>query len=264
MGASQVAGSVRSAARPSDGEAFTVATFNTLGTSHTVPGQSEHPGMATGPVRSRGLVQILEHYGVDVVGLQEFQRPQAAVLAKLAGSTYDTWHPGQDTENSIAWRRDRWRLVAATSVVIPYFNGHLRRMPVVRLRDRLSGRDVTFLNVHNPADTRRFRNQGHWRSAAVTKEFAFIRSLSGSEAPVILTGDLNDRRDAYCRLNSAAGLMASGGVSGAPCRPTRGGGIDWILGSASIQFDGHARDRGPVVRATTDHPVLFAEARVVR
>ncbi len=109
IGASQVGGSVRSAAWPATGDAFTVATFNTLGTSHTVPGRSEHPGMATGPVRTRGLVQILEQYRVDVVGLQEFQRPQAAVFGRLAGSTYETWHPGRDTENSIAWRRSRWQ-----------------------------------------------------------------------------------------------------------------------------------------------------------
>jgi murein DD-endopeptidase MepM/ murein hydrolase activator NlpD len=263
-GAAGVGGSVRSAAWPVTGDAFTVATFNTLGTSHTVPGRSEHPGMATGPVRTRGVVQILNRHGVDVVGLQEFQRPQAAVFAQLAGSTYETWHPGRDTENSIAWRRSRWLLVAATNVAIPYFNGHLRQMPVIRLRDRQSGRDVTFLNVHNPADTGRFRNQGRWRSAAVTKEIAVVRSLSESGSPVIMVGDLNDRRDAYCRLNSAAGLSASGGVSDTPCRPTGRAGIDWIMGSSRIQFSGHTRDRGPLVRATTDHPVLLAQARVVR
>ena len=261
---SRMGGSVRSAAWPTDGDAFTIATFNTLGTSHTRPGRSEHPGLATGPVRTRGVVQILNRYDVDVVGLQEFQRPQAAAFAQLAGSTYETWHPGRDTENSIAWRRSRWRLVAATSVAIPYFNGHLRQMPVVRLRDRLSGRDITFLNVHNPADTGRFRNQGRWRSAAVTKEIALVRSLSESGSPVIMVGDLNDRRDAYRRLNSAAGLVASGVVAGSPFPQPGRAGIDWIMGSSRIQFSGHTRDRGPVVRATTDHPVLLAQARVVR
>lgn len=264
INAARVGGSVRSAAWPTDGESFTVATFNTLGTSHTRPGRSEHPGMATGSVRTRGVVQILNRYSVDVVGLQEFQRPQAATFAQLAGSTYETWHPGRDTENSIAWRPSRWLLVAATSVAIPYFNGHLRQMPVVRLRDRLSGRDVTFLNVHNPADTGRFHNQGHWRSAAVTKEIALVRSLSESGSPVIMVGDLNDRRDAYRRLNSAAGLVASVVVAGTPSRPTDRAGIDWIMGSSRIQFSGHTRDRGSVVRATTDHPVLLARARVVR
>jgi murein DD-endopeptidase MepM/ murein hydrolase activator NlpD len=239
-GPSQVGGSVRSAAWPTTGDAFTVATFNTLGTSHTVPGRSEHPGMATGPVRTRGLVQILKHYGVDVVGLQEFQRPQAAAFAELAGPTYETWHPRRDTENSIAWRRSRWQLVGAASLAIPYFNGHLRQMPVVRLRDRVSGHDVTFLNVHHPADTGRFRNQGRWRYAAVTREIALVRSVSVGGSPVVMTGDLNDRRDAYCRLNSAAGLSTSGSVSGNPCQPSVGAGIDWILGSASIQFSGHA------------------------
>ena len=253
---------MRSAAWATSGEAFTVATFNTLGTSHTVPGRSERPGMASGPVRTRGVVRVLETYGVDVVGLQEFQRPQATAFARLAGSTFAVWHPGRDTENAIAWRRDRWQLVAARSIGIPYFNGRIRQMPVVRLRDRASGDDVTFVNVHNPADTRRFRGQARWRHAAVTRQIALVRRLSAGGSPVVMTGDLNDRRGAFCRLNAAGGLRSSNGGTGTPCRPAPQAGIDWILGSRSIQFSDHTRDRGALVRATTDHPVVLARARV--
>jgi endonuclease/exonuclease/phosphatase family metal-dependent hydrolase len=217
--------------------------------------------MASGPARTRGVVRILDRYQVDVVGLQEFQRPQAIAFSRLAGSSYAIWHPpGESPENSIAFRRDRWPLAGADSIVVPYFNGHTRRMPVVRLRDRVSGADVTFLNVHNPADIGGF--QGRWRYAAVTHEISLVRNLSSGGSPVIMTGDLNDRRHAFCRLASAGGLASSNGGTGSPCAPARHSGIDWILGSRSIQFSDHTVDRDQLVHRTTDHPVVIARARV--
>ena len=39
----------------------------------------------------------------------------------------------------------------ATTVNIPYFNGHPRPMPVVLLRDKVSGMMTYFANFHNPA-----------------------------------------------------------------------------------------------------------------
>ena len=256
-----VAKTVRSASWASSGEAFTVATFNTLGSSHTERG-GKAAGMASGPTRTRGVVRLLGQYGVDVVGFQEFQRPQARAFDALAGATYGVWHPRGDTENAIAYRRDRWQLVAAQSLPIPYFDGHIRRMPVVRLRDRVSQADVTFVNVHNPADTRRYRHQGRWRRAAVAREAALTRNLSSSGSPVIMTGDLNDRRIAFCRLASSGGLASSTGGSGSPCAPARRSGIDWILGSQSLQFSDHTVVRNQLVRRTTDHPVVMARARV--
>jgi endonuclease/exonuclease/phosphatase family metal-dependent hydrolase len=253
---------VRSAAWASSDEAFTVATFNVLGNSHTGPG-GKAAGMASGPVRMRGVAKLLVEHRIDVVGFQEFQRPQAITFSRLVGGTYARWSPRGDTENSIAYRRERWSLVAADTVAIPYFGGRIRRMPVVRLRDRATGEQVVFVNVHNPADTRRFRQQGHWRAAAVNREVALVRKLS-NQTPVILTGDLNDRRDAFCRLASRAGMSSSAGGSGSPCSPPRGGAIDWILGSSRVAFSNHTSDRSRLVRATTDHPVLFARARVAR
>jgi endonuclease/exonuclease/phosphatase (EEP) superfamily protein YafD len=208
------------------------------------------------------VVQILGNFGVDVVGFQEFQRPQANAFARLAGSRYAVWHPRGDTENAIAWRRDRWRLVAADSVAIPYFDGHPRQMPLVRLRDRVSGKDITFFNVHNPADTRRFPRQGRWRTAAVAREVALVRRLSAGGSPVIMTGDLNDRRRAFGRLSASGGLASSNGGRSSPCRPALRAEIDWILGSPSIRFGAHIRVRGRLVRATTDHPVVLARGRV--
>ena len=76
LGGGQVA---RQASWSGSGAAFTVATFNVLGDSHT-RGGGEHAGMASGPVRMRGAVRLLSAYAVDVAGLQELQRSQATAF----------------------------------------------------------------------------------------------------------------------------------------------------------------------------------------
>ena len=103
----------------------------------------------------RGAIALLDRYGVEVVGLQELQRPQRQrPAASLAGDRYAVYSPPGDTENSIAWRRDRWAFVSADTVPIPYFHGNIRDKPIVRLRSLATGEDAIFVNVHNPADVR--------------------------------------------------------------------------------------------------------------
>ena len=98
---------------------FVIATFNVLGASHTALGGNK-PGWAPAQVRMRQTVRLFERYAPDVIGLQEFQRTQARAFEAMAGSQYAVYHPpGESPENSIAWRRSRWDLVAADSVRIP-------------------------------------------------------------------------------------------------------------------------------------------------
>jgi endonuclease/exonuclease/phosphatase family metal-dependent hydrolase len=209
------------------------------------------------------VVQVLQRYGVDVVGLQEFQRPQHRAFLAQAGGAYAVWSSRRDTENAIAWRRERFRLVSATTVAIPYFDGHPRAMPVVRLQDLVTGTVTTFLNVHNPADTRRYPRQGRWRAMAVAREARLVRRLSESGAPVVVTGDMNDRRDVYCRLTSG-GLThaAQGTTSAGSCRLPSRSGIDWIFGTRSTSFSDYTHDSSRLVRRTTDHPFVVARAHV--
>ena len=256
-------GGVVSANWSARSDAFTVATFNVLGDSHTAAG-GKRPGMASGRSRIGGVVQLLDKYGVDVVGLQEFQRPQYRAFLTQAGERYAVWSPRGDTENAIAWRLDRWDLVATDAVSIPYFDGHRRRMPVVRLRDRSTGRESFFVNVHNPADTRRYPRQGHWRSVAVAREVSLVRRLARSTGlPVFLTGDMNDRRKVFCRMTVQAAMAAShGGGSAGGCRPPRRPGIDWIFATRKAQFSDHTAERSRVVKVTSDHPFVVTRARV--
>ncbi len=240
---------------------FTVATFNTLGDSHTGPGGNES-WMASGTARTAGVVTMLEKYGVDVVGLQEFQRPQYRSFQRRVGGVYALWSAPGDTENAIAWRRDRFRLVSARTLSIPYFDGHHRRMPVLRLIDRRTGRTTMFLNVHNPADTHQYHHQGHWRAVAVGLEGALVRqAAAGGASPVVVTGDMNDRHDVFCRLTDRQLMTSANGTrAGRRCTPPSHAQIDWIFGSHGVGFSNYTRERSSLVRWTSDHPFVVARA----
>ncbi len=255
-------GAVVAADWASDPEAFTVATFNVLGDSHTSPAGNK-PWMASGRARTPGVVRLLEKYGVDVVGLQEFQGPQYRAFRSQAGGTYDVWSPPGDTENAIAWRRQRWSLVRSGAFSIPYFDGHPRRMPVLRLRDRATGRESFFVNVHNPADTRRFPRQGRWRDMAVAREGALVRRLTRSTGlPLFLTGDMNDRLKVFCQLAGHASMRASnGGTRGQSCNPPKRAGIDWVFTAGGSDFSDHTVDSSRAVKSISDHPFVVARAR---
>jgi hypothetical protein len=246
------------------GPGFVLATLNTLGSSHTSP-RGNKPWMASGPTRTRGMIMLLKRHHVDVAGLQEFQRPQYRTFIRLAGDNYGLYSPMNDTENSIVWRRDKWQLVSASTFGVPYFDGHRRRMPIVRLKDRTSGHTATLVNVHNPADTRRYPHQAHWRTAAIAREVALVRRLRRTTTgPVYVTGDMNDRRQAFCALTARAGLRSanggSGGGSGA-CHPPRRAGIDWIFGGGGgTWFGDYGQTRDRLVRRTTDHPIVVVRA----
>jgi murein DD-endopeptidase MepM/ murein hydrolase activator NlpD len=241
---------------------FTVATFNTLGSSHTTASGKE-PNKASGPDRTRGVLELLNQYDVDVVGLQEFQRPQYETFSRLAGSDYDLFSARGDTENAIAWNPTRFRMVSSGTFPIPYFDGHVRQMPIVQLEDHRTGQHAIFINVHNPADTSRFPDQGAYRAEAVQREIAMIGRLEQQLGlPVILTGDLNDRQDAFCALGQALSMGSASGGSAEPCRPPRNAGIDWILGTQGVQFSAYQRDESDLAQRTSDHPFVAARASV--
>ena len=243
---------------------FTLATFNVLGASHTADGGT-HPRFDSGAVRARRAARLL--MGADVIGFQELQTPQLRVLRN---STDLDFYPGLSqgpfgAENSIGWRRGTWVPVERHVVQIPYFDGGLRAMPYVRLRHRATGLEAWFLNVHNPADTRRFPRQQRFRVRATTIEATLVnRLVTRSGLPVLLTGDMNERGPYFCRLTDRAPLVAArGGTNiGGTCEPGDPRQIDWIFGSQGVVFSGYAEYDGRVVARTSDHPLVTARVRL--
>jgi hypothetical protein len=244
---------------------FTMASFNVLGSSHTEPG-GHSPRMASGPQRVGGALQILAQHDISVVGLQEFQRNQRATFVSRAPGwqMYPTLSmPARTGENTVAWRRDTWELVRPGLVSIPYFNGRERQMPYVLLRHRTTGVRAYFSTFHNPADTRKYRGQQRFRNAATERQINLFNRLQAEGVPQFVTGDMNERAEYFCKVTARTALVAAaGGSNSGGCRPPRPTQIDWIFGSRGAEFSNYRVDRSPLVRRTTDHPVVVASVKV--
>lgn len=244
---------------------FVISSFNVLGSSHTA-GRDPRP---SGTVRIARAAQLLTMHGVDVAGLQELQSDQFRELMRITGDTYDIY-PGLmagrlGVDNSIIWRSAEWQLQHATTIPIPYFGGRMRPMPYVLLRHATTGRMIWVGNFHNPATNRKRGNNDHWRDRAAQIETELAARLYRETGyPVFVVGDMNDRERFFCRFTAGAPMhAANGGSNDGTCRPPRYPmPVDWIFGSDNVRFSGYARDVGPLVRSTTDHPMIRATAHL--
>lgn len=238
---------------------FTLASFNVLGDSHTVHG-GNRPGWADSTTRMQWAVELLGQHGVDLVGFQEFQPPQAADFLQMTGGTWDVYSTPRTTANAVAWKRSKFTLVSGRTIAIPYFNGRMEQMPVVRLRSTASGQELYLANFHNPASTVRYPGSQKWRDEATRREIALVEELRPTGIPILITGDMNEREEFFCRF-TASGFMhaAGGGSTGSRCEPPDNIGVDWIFGSEDITFSGHTMDRSALVRGATDHPLVVSE-----
>ncbi|HEU4811497.1 MAG TPA: endonuclease/exonuclease/phosphatase family protein [Nocardioides sp.] len=245
---------------------FTVSSFNVLGASHSDAGGTS-ARFSSGETRMGYTVQLLRQYGIDVVGFQEFETEQYNSFKRQTGAEYGVY-PGpalgrNSIRNSIAWRTDTWELVSGNSIPIPYFSGSRVKMPYIRLRHLASGQEVWFINVHNPASTKRHPGNERWRDMAAGMEINLVNRLRNETGlPVILTGDFNEREEAFCRITAQASVQAAnGGSSGdGGCRRPDQMGIDWIFGSLSIAFSNYARHDDGLVSRASDHPMIVADA----
>jgi hypothetical protein len=245
---------------------FRVSTFNVLGASHTNPGGNKR-GWAAAPTRMSYAVSVLRAYDVDVVGLQEFEDSQ---YRSFVGQTGGAWgvYPGlsgdpRAVRNSIAWRTDKWELVSASTIAIPYFHGSRVPIPSVRLHNIASGQDVYFVNTHNPATTGRWGNNEHWRDVATAIEINHIAQLHDAGFQVVMTGDFNERDEAFCKMTAAGTLTAAnGGSVGPACAPPADMDVDWIFGSTGIVFSGFVSTKDGVVPRATDHPFVVSDAMI--
>jgi hypothetical protein len=197
------------------------------------------------------------------------QAVQYTKFAQIAGSSW-ALYPGltmlkRDSENSIGWRTDTFDLVWASTVKIPYFNGSLRSMPVVLLREKSTGMLAYFANVHNPADTSTYPNQGAYRAEATRMEIALQNLIAPTGIPRFLTGDMNERASYFCRVTREAPLKAarpkSTWVNGV-CSAGSPRAVDWILSSTEVPWSSYIEDRSPLVAKTTDHPMIIGDATI--
>jgi hypothetical protein len=246
---------------------YKVASFNVLGYSHTLGGAR---GFADGVTRIGWAKQLLDAHRVSVAGFQELQAPQVTRFLQITAGSWALYPGlsvhGVDSDNSIGWRTDKFTLVRATTVKIPYFDGIPRSMPVVLLRHKASGMMTYFANFHNPADTALHANQGQWRLEASRIEIALQNQLVTQGIPRIMTGDMNERAPYFCRVTRDgtplhAARPGSVRVDGV-CHPGRPRFVDWIFGSLRATFSYYTEDDGALDHRTTDHPVIVSRVTV--
>lgn len=249
---------------PSQGDTdFVLSSFNILGSSHTAPG-GINAHYASGVERTRWAADLLEKNKVDVVGFQEMNPDQAREFKKVAGKEYGLF-PGDikrhlGSHNSIAWRKDTWDLVSSEIHEFPSHLGRQQPTPLVRLRNKETGQEVYFMNVHNAPGYHKGGTQQKWRDLAVNKQVALINELKRKTGlPVIVTGDMNDKEIAFKRMTQEADLKAANAPNG---RMPKHMSLDWIFGSKAVDFSGFKRLAKGVVGRITDHGVLVSKVHV--
>lgn len=244
-----------------------VATFNVLGDHHTARGGGK-ASWADGVPRMRAAMQLLEASGVSLVGLQEFETPQAGVLLSTPGWSLYRGTPnsrfsgGSTSTIALAWRVDTWAALDTSELLIPWTLRDLH-VPVVRLQHLPTGQQVIVVVVHNPATTRGQGDQSSARRDAVRRERQLVDQLrSRSRLPVILLGDFNERAPAYCALTAGGLLTHAAAPSGANgrCSPPSRLGVDQIYG-AGLTWSGY-RSNTRLLRRISDHPLVSALAQL--
>ncbi|MGZ8743604.1 MAG: endonuclease/exonuclease/phosphatase family protein [Nocardioides sp.] len=254
--------------RTGEPTAFTLSSFNVLGSTHTGPNSR----FASGVERMSLTVKLLDRHGVDVVGFQELQMDQWAEFTRLAGDRFGVYPGGisrRAVQNSVAWSLDMWEQVAEESflVDIPYFNGDLYPMPVVLLRNKVTGVEAWFANFHNPATNRKHRNSTKYRMQAVALETALAnRLIAESDRPLFITGDMNDREKFYCAMAGGAPMKAANGgkfKDGVCTPPPYPMPVNWIMGAKTRgKFTNYVRDDSKLVNKITDHFVIRADVTI--
>jgi hypothetical protein len=241
---------------------FNVASFNILGASHTKSSRR----FATYKPRLNRAVILMNRNKLDVVGTQEFQETQfdyfvAKGYTKTWGAYY--WNPAgkaRDTENAVIWRKSKMEFVSGTTFDIPYFNGNIRHVPAVLLREKATGRTAYFISVHNPADVR--GNAAGWRAKAIKIERAKVIELRQTGRPVFLTGDFNDRTKAFCPLTAYKLMISPNSIPSNSCVYPKQSSIDWIFAAGQTRFSYFLRDTYAQRANISDHPIIRARAHL--
>ena len=241
-----------------------IATFNVLGASHTAAGGNK----ASWPNYDKRLpkqIAMLENVKADVVGLQEFQRPQRSLFLTLAGASWGVYPTSTkaDPENSIVYRKSKFTLLEGKTFAVPYFDGHERQMPYVLLQDNETGRTMYVINVHNPASTSRYPNQGKWRRLALARERQLIIDLRATGRPVFLTGDFNDREKAFCAITTGKLAITPDSIPSMECAyPPKYYWVDWIFAAGQARFTTLSVDTSTRPNRISDHPLVVSRTHL--
>jgi endonuclease/exonuclease/phosphatase family metal-dependent hydrolase len=118
---------------------------------------------------------------------------------------------------------------------------------------------IWVINTHNPADSRGPAQR--WRDQAVRIQIDLANQLERTGAPVFLTGDFNDREEAFCPITKSTNLKAAagGGWVDGRCQVPRYTRVDWVFLSRPVSVLDYVLLKNAETARITDHPVVWAE-----
>ena len=247
-----------------------VSTYNLLGSGHTsTSGNKATKGWASGPQRMTWAWQEIEKYRLDVIGFQEFEKPQRDTFAGLSAGKFGVYPSESELgdmarRDAIVWRLSQWQLVEAHAIDIPYFYGNPVKMPYVLLRNVQTGRLAWFFNTHNPADARGPAAQ--YRAEGYRLEWQLVSRLRTDypDVPVIVTGDKNARSPYFCPTarNSTLHAANDSTATATTCTLNKPSRIDWIMGSPDVRYGNYHDIYDALARKVSDHHLVYADAEL--
>jgi len=237
-----------------------IGTFNVLGSQHT---DADGPRFTypSAEVRTARTASLVAQHGVDVLGTQELQADQLRGLQARTGmAAYPGFTWGEvETDNSILYDPGVFELVSGSQFTIT-FMGRARPQPIARLRHLATGREFYVVNTHPSPGGGAYLTQRRNAQATLVSVVADLRAQG---LPVLVTGDMNDREEFYCRVVAPGGLSApNGGTYGSGCQPPPSPlPVDWVVGTGA-SWSNYWRDTSPVTAHTSDHFFISATAIV--
>jgi alpha-tubulin suppressor-like RCC1 family protein/endonuclease/exonuclease/phosphatase family metal-dependent hydrolase len=243
-----------------DPNEFVATSFNILGSQHTEPGGGV-PEWAPGRLRSEWAANLIQRTRTGVMGFQEIQPDQIRTMDRIIGDRFDFW-PGtangpRAAWQTVAWDNRKWELVTAENVDLPVL-GTTRPHPLVLLRNKATGKSTWLFNIHNSSKNTPERKKE--RRKALKLIVKQVKKKRRDGTPLILLGDFNDRKEAFCTVTGKTDLKATNGgrFKKGRCKPPRRMGIDWIFASKDLKAQSFSRERNLMILRITDHPVLYS------
>lgn len=255
------AGADSATAQQAQGDSsFQVASFNILGSQHTV----NSTRWGTGRARARLALDWLEVEGTSVMGLQEAQVDQMRVITQSGvWESYPDVATARDTQTaqSVAWRASEWTMVRARTFDIPFHYTQIREQPMVLLQNRHSGENVWFISMHLTSGHN--ARALHERRVGTVRLVRKVQRLEATGVPVVVTGDMNEHEEFFCAVTAQTSLVSpAGGSNDGQCRPPSQMRIDWLFGTPPVQWSGFRFAQDAQLARVTDHTVPVATVTV--
>ncbi len=251
-------------ADPAGATDFRIATVNALGNGHTRPYAGDD---SFGPATTRmgWMADQLDASAIDIMGLQEPNSDQMFHFLKAARGTWDVYprpESGDDAvEASLAWRTSVWEAVEKSTLTTQFISKELPR-PVVKLRHRVTGKEIWVMNVHNAPWEYQFK-----RDKATNVQIDMINQLRATGLPVFFIGDMNEKRTLLCKVLSKTDLVSPFGgaydpATGKCTNPPSRMRVDWIFGSPDAAYSNFEYTRPPLLSIVTDHNMALVDVRL--